>query len=48
MGGSGGYIGSGVCTASETDAQIIAVVNQLGLVTGGDYLLVYESLPVSP
>jgi len=47
-GTSGGYVGSGICTASETDAQVIAVVNQLGLVTGGDYLLVYEGLPVSP
>jgi hypothetical protein len=46
--GHTGYVGSGVCTASETNGQIIAVVNQGGLVTGGDYLLVYEGLPVSP
>jgi hypothetical protein len=46
-GATGGYVGSGVCTASEVDGKIVAIVNQLAAApsTPGDYLLVYESLP---
>ena len=44
-GGSGGYVGSAVCTTSETDGKVIAVVNQLGASGTGDLLLVYEGLP---
>jgi hypothetical protein len=40
----GGYVGSAVCTTSETDGRVIAVVNQLGATGAGDLLLVYEGL----
>jgi hypothetical protein len=47
-GATGGYVGSGICTASEPDGKIVAIINQLATApsTPGDYLLVYEALPV--
>ncbi len=38
------YIGSGTCTASEENARIVAIVNQLGANVNADQLLVYEGI----
>ncbi|MCB0045474.1 MAG: hypothetical protein KDD92_08595 [Caldilineaceae bacterium] len=41
-----GYVGSGRCTASDSNAKIVAVVNQLGSAAGADQFLVYEGVNV--
>ena len=39
-----GYVGSATCTADDANAQIVAVVNQLGTAAGTDQFLVYEGV----
>jgi hypothetical protein len=42
------YAGSATCTASETNARITAVVNELGNRADADQLLVYEGIASQP
>lgn len=41
-----GYVGSGRCTASDANAKLVAVVNELNQTAGGDQFLVYEGVNV--
>ncbi len=43
-----GYVGSARCTANDTNAQLVGVVNQLQQGGTGDQFLVYEAINVTP
>lgn len=41
-----GYVGSATCTATDTSAKIVGIVNELGAGASYDRFLVYEGINI--